>query len=154
MAKKKKKKKELDPSLLPFYLPGATSPSVTMLEATTDWSKYYLDYMHDREIYWGQDAALFADAWIDNLSPVLNLANLSKAGIQGSMGWRIGLYSTLWLGIATEVVIDVLVLTTAMTIIDPSDKHNWGLDDLVSGAIENTEGTLDWSKVTSFGSTF
>ena len=148
---KKKKKKALDPSLLPFYLPGATTPSVTLIEATTDWSRFYLDYMKNRETYWNQDAALFADAWLSNLESVLNIGNMGKAAIQGTIGWKMGLYSTLSLGILTEVVIDVLVLTTAITIVDPSDQHNWGLDDLVSGAIENTPH-LDWSKVTSFGS--
>jgi len=147
---KKKKKKELDPTLLPFYLPGATSPSVTMLEATTDWSKYYLDYMNDREQYWDQDAALFADAWVDNLASVLNIGNMGKAVIQGTIGWQMGVYTSLSIGILTEVVVDVLVLTTAITIVDPYDQHNWGVDDLVRGAVENTPH-LDWSKVTSLG---
>jgi hypothetical protein len=147
---KKKKKKELDPTLLPFYLPGATSPSVTMIESTTDWSKYILDYMTDREMYWGQDAALFADAWVGNLESVLNIGNMGKAAIQGTIGWKMGIYGSLSLGILTEVVVDVLILTTAITIVDPYDQHNWGLDDLVSGAVENTPH-LDWSKVTSFG---
>jgi hypothetical protein len=134
---KKKKKKELDPSLLPFYLPGAISPSVTVIEATTDWSRYYLDYMTNRETYWNQDAGLFADAWIGNLKSVLNIGNLGKAAIQGTIGWKMGLYSTLSVGILTEIVVDVLVLTTAITIIDPTDQHNWGLDELARGYEKN-----------------
>ena len=149
---KKKKKKELDPTLLPFYLPGETSPAVTMLEATTDWSKYYLDYMQDRETYWDQDAALFVDAWVGNLESVLNIGNMGKAVIQGTIGWQMGVYGSLSIGILTEVFIDVLVLTTALTIVDPSDQHNWGLDDLARGVVENNR-ELDWSKVT-FGTTF
>jgi hypothetical protein len=151
----KKKKKALDPSLLPFYLPGATTPSVTMIEATTDWSKFYLDYMNNRETYWGQDAALFADAWVGNLQSVLNIGNMGKATIQGTIGWKMGLYSTLTVGILTEIVVDVLVLTTAITIVDPTDQHNWGLDDLSRGYEKNWGDELMssgmWKNI-SFGS--
>jgi hypothetical protein len=150
----KKKKKPLDPSLWPFAL----SPIKMNVVATHDlipsqnrpWSDYYLDYM-DRDIYWGQDAALFADAWLSNLESVLNVANIGKASAQGFLGWRMGLYSTLTIGVATEIVVDVLILTTAITLVDINDQHNWGLDDLVEGATQNTKGTLDWSKMTGFG---
>lgn len=114
------------------------------------WSDYYLDYMEDRQIYWDQDEALFVDAWLDNLWSTLNVANISKASLQGLAGWRLGVYATLGGGIIAEIVVDVLILTTAMTLVDPYDKHNWGVDDLVSGAVSSGH-KLDWSKVTSFG---
>ena len=62
---------------------------------------------------------------------------MGKAVIQGTIGWQMGVYGSLSLGILTEVFIDVLVLTTALTIVDPSDQHNWGLDDLARGVVEN-----------------
>jgi len=106
--------------------------------------------MENREIYWGQDAALFADAWLDNLWSALNIVNIGKASVQGMIGWRMGLYSTLTLALATEIAVDVLLLTTGYTLIDPTDKHNWGIDDLASGVVEATPH-MDWSKMT-FGS--
>ena len=112
-----------------------------------DWSKYYLDYMKNREIYWGQDAALFVDAWLDNLWSTINVVNIGKATGQGWMGFRLGIYATLGVGIATEIALDVLILTTAMTIIDPYDMHNWGVDDLARGVVENNP-KMDWSKMT------
>jgi hypothetical protein len=140
---------------MPFFIPGAvptisSSGKIPQPSHEVDWSKYYLDYMN-RDIYWGQDAALFADAWLENLKSVINIGNIGKATGQGWLGWRLGIYSTLFGGIVTEIVVDVLILTTAITIIDPNDQHNWGVDDLVRGAV-TSDHKLDWSKVTSFGS--
>ena len=151
----KKKNKRLDPSLMPFFIPGAVptiAPQGMMptVSQEIDWSKYYLDYTN-RDIYWGQDAALFASAWLENLESTINIANIGKATGQGWVGWKFGLYRLLSVGIMTEILVDVLVLTTAITLVDPHDQHNWGVDDLVKGAVAS-DHKLDWSKVTSFGS--
>jgi len=58
-----------------------------------------------------------------------------------------GVYATLGGGVMSEIVVDVLVLTTLLTIIDPYDRHNWGVDDLARGVVENNP-KMDWSKMT------
>jgi hypothetical protein len=132
------------------YLPGSVNLATrSLIPGITQrpWSDYYLDYMEDRDIYHGQDLALFVDAWLDQLWSTINILNISKATFQGWAGWRMGVYLTLGGGIISEIVLDVLILTTAITLIDPYDKHNWGVDDLARGVVENNP-KMDWSKMT------
>jgi len=133
-----------------FFTPGTVnlaSRSLLPSIAQRPWSDYYLDYMKDRDIYQGQNAALFVDAWLTQLWSTINVVNIGKATAQGWGGWRMGVYATLGGGVMSEIVVDVLVLTTLLTIIDPYDRHNWGVDDLARGVVENNP-KMDWSKMT------
>ena len=133
-----------------FFTPGTVNlASRSLLPGISQkpWSDYYLDYMKDRDIYWGQNAALFADAWLSQLWSTINVVIIGKASLQGWGGFRLGIYASLGAGIVSEIVVDVLVLTTAMTIIDPYDRHNWGIDDLARGVVTNNP-QMDWSKMT------
>jgi len=131
-----------------FFTPGTVNlASRSLLPPSITQRPSIFDYLKGREIYWGQDAALFADAWLTQLWSTINVLNISKATAQGWGGWRMGIYATLGGGVVSEIVVDVLVLTTLLTIIDPYDRHNWGVDDLARGVVENNP-KMDWSKMT------
>jgi len=69
-----------------FFTPGTVnlaSRSLLPSIAQRPWSDYYLDYMKDRDIYQGQNAALFVDAWLTQLWSTINVVNIGKATAQG-----------------------------------------------------------------------
>ena len=123
---KKKKKKELDPSLMPFYLPGSMPIHIdaSIIEP--------FKYNYSRTNVGGDLTAQAFFAFYEYTfgGPVEMMA--AKSVTQGTIGFSIGaggVYGTLGTAVGFELAMDFLILGVIATAIDPQHRWAGGLDE-------------------------
>ena len=129
---KKKKKKELDPSLMPFFLPGsiATHMPPALVDKVTFPPGWSLD-----KITTQPDAQLVAGAFMAFYEYTFGGAvemMAAKSITQGTVGFSLGaggVYGTLGTAVAFELAMDFLIIGAIATAIDPQHRWAGGLDE-------------------------
>jgi len=164
MAIKKKKKKELDASLMGWYLPGArqpvevvaTLPAQQIPRVMRDLYRWQYRTLKETPLdVWAGEWNDFQRAWWEYALGAGTLQMIAQPP-QAWMLTKAGVYPTFRIGLMFEFGVGTMALATVATLIDP--YHNWegrGLDETafyqrrVTNAVRKSEwgvGNSDWQR--------
>jgi|TARA_R110000824_G_scaffold363963_1_gene552323 hypothetical protein len=155
MAKKKKKKEVSDFLWFPNYVPGLvlTNSDVTFPHKGR-WTYSYSITRPGPPMSWFDSRAKGAsEAFYDyTFSGPVELMGV-KSGTQAGLLTRAGLYATFRGGLAIEIGMDFAIVGAVLTVADPADKWEGGLDEwgfLGGNQQASLPGTMSSEEGTSF----
>ena len=132
----KKKKKRLDASLMPFYLPGSIPTHIEpdiidKISFPPGWSLDNVTTQPGGQLIAGGFMAFYDYTFGGPIELMAGKSIVQGAVLSSLVGT--GVYGSLHGAIAFELAMDFLIFGAVLTVIDPSNKWGGGVDELTRG---------------------